>query len=98
MIGAYVLAGELSRNDDAGTALARYEQFMRDNVVAASPVIRRSVLKRANPRTRAGVRAVRTAARIVASPAGQAATKVLGNRLTTGAADGLRLPDYPPVA
>ncbi|BBY58340.1 FAD-dependent monooxygenase [Mycolicibacterium sarraceniae] len=98
MVGAYVLAGELSRTVDTGTALARYEEFMRAKVVDASPVIRRSVLRRANPRTRFGVRAVRAAARVVASPAGQAATKVLGNRFTTGAADGLRLPEYPPVA
>ncbi|WP_319428912.1 FAD-dependent monooxygenase [Mycobacterium sp. RTGN5] len=98
MIGAYVLAGELSRTGDAGTALARYEQFMRAHVVDASPVIRRSVLRRANPRTGAGIRALHAAARIVASPAGKATTKVLGNRFTTGAADGLRLPDYPPVA
>lgn len=94
MIGAYVLAGELSRTDDIRSALARYEQWMRAHVVDASPVIRRSVLKRANPRTRGGVRAVRAAARVVASPVGQTAMKVLGKRFTSGAADGLRLPDY----
>ncbi|WP_445167732.1 FAD-dependent monooxygenase [Mycolicibacterium sp. Dal123E01] len=97
MIGAYVMAGELSCTDDIRGALTRYEQFMRAHVVDASPIIRRSVLKRANPRTRAGVRAVRAAARIVASPFGQATTRVLGNRLATGAADRLRLPDYPPA-
>jgi 2-polyprenyl-6-methoxyphenol hydroxylase-like FAD-dependent oxidoreductase len=98
MIGAYVLAGELSCTCDDRSALARYEQFMRANVVDATPVIRRSVLRAANPRTRVGVRALRTAARIVASPTGQVTTKVLGKRLVTGAADGLRLPDYPPVS
>jgi 2-polyprenyl-6-methoxyphenol hydroxylase-like FAD-dependent oxidoreductase len=94
MIGAYVLAGELSRTTDERSALARYEQWMRENVVDASPVIRRSVLRRANPRTRKGVRAVRSAARIVASPVGQTTIKLLGNRFTSGAADSLRLPEY----
>jgi 2-polyprenyl-6-methoxyphenol hydroxylase-like FAD-dependent oxidoreductase len=97
MIGAYVMAGELSRNNDIRAALARYEQFMRAHVVDASPIMRRGVLRRANPRTRAGVRALHTAARIAASPAGQATMKALGTRLATGAADRLRLPEYPPT-
>jgi 2-polyprenyl-6-methoxyphenol hydroxylase-like FAD-dependent oxidoreductase len=98
MIGAYVLAGELSCSDDTGTALRRYEQFMRAHVVDASPIMRRNMLRRASPRTRAGVHGVRLAARVVASPVGQATMKALGNRFTSGAADRLRLPDYPPVS
>lgn len=97
MIGGYVLAGELSRTDDIRQALGRYEDFMRTNVVATSPVIRHSVLRRANPRTDAGIRAVRAGFRTAASRVGQATMKALGQRFTSGAADRLRLPDYPPV-
>lgn len=76
------------------SCLAHYEQWMRAHVVDASPLIRRSVLRPANPRTRAGVRGVRSAARVIASPVGQTAMKVLDKRFTSGAADSLRLPDY----
>jgi 2-polyprenyl-6-methoxyphenol hydroxylase-like FAD-dependent oxidoreductase len=97
LIGAYVLAGELSRTDDHRAALTRYEQFMRSQLVDATPPVRMSVLRRANPRTRAGIRALHTGARIVASPAGQAAMNVLGKRLVHVAADDLHLPDYSPA-
>ena len=55
LIGAYVLAGELSRAADHAAALAGYEQFMRPHVAAAQNV-RPAVLRWANPRTRAGIR------------------------------------------
>jgi 2-polyprenyl-6-methoxyphenol hydroxylase-like FAD-dependent oxidoreductase len=93
LIGAYVLAGELSRTDDHRAALTRYEQFMRP-LVDATPPVRMSVLRRANPRTVAGIRALHAGARVIASPAGQAATSVLGRRLVNIAADGLQLPEY----
>ena len=72
----------------------RYEQFMRSHLVDATPPVRMSVLRRANPRTRAGIRTLHAGARIVASPAGHAAMKILGKRMVSVAADGLRLPDY----
>ncbi|CAN5148646.1 FAD-dependent monooxygenase [soil metagenome] len=93
LIEAYVLAGELSRTDDIDDALTRYEQFMRP-VIDATPPVRMSVLRRANPRTRAGIRALQTSARVIASPAGRAVMTVLGKRLVTLAADDLQLPDY----
>ena len=93
LIEAYVLAGELSRTDDIGTALTRYEQFMRP-VIDAAPPVRMSVLRRANPRTRAGIRALHAGARVVASAPGRAIMDVLGKRLVNIAADDLQLPDY----
>ncbi|CAN5354540.1 FAD-dependent monooxygenase [soil metagenome] len=95
LIGAYLLAGELSRTDDLETGLAAYEKVMR-SVVDSIPPVRMSVLRRANPRSHGGIRGLHTAARALASPVGQKATGLLGRRFTTGL-DSLRLPDYPPV-
>ncbi|HYJ54976.1 MAG TPA: FAD-dependent monooxygenase [Mycobacterium sp.] len=96
LIGAHVLAGELDRTDDLRAALAGYERSMQP-FVDATPPVRMSVLRRANPRTRAGIRVLHTGARIVASPAGQAAMNVLGKRLVHVAADDVQLPDYSPA-
>ncbi|MDZ4268150.1 MAG: FAD-dependent oxidoreductase, partial [Mycobacterium sp.] len=74
----------------------RYEEFMRRQADATPPV-RMSVLRRANPQSRRGIGALHAGARIVASPAGRAAMNLLGKRLVNVAADGMRLPDYPPA-
>jgi 2-polyprenyl-6-methoxyphenol hydroxylase-like FAD-dependent oxidoreductase len=95
LIGAYVLAGELAGTDDRHTALARYEQFMRPHVSAAQEV-RPVVLRRANPSTRAGIRALHAGARLVASPAVRAGMSLAGSRFGRTAAEDVRLPDYPP--
>ncbi|MET0698101.1 MAG: FAD-dependent monooxygenase [Mycobacterium sp.] len=93
LIGAYVLAGELASADDHRTALQRYEAFMRTCAEAAPPV-RIGVLKRANPQTARGIRALHAAGRLMASPVGQAATKFAGKRFANSPADNLQLPDY----
>jgi 2-polyprenyl-6-methoxyphenol hydroxylase-like FAD-dependent oxidoreductase len=93
LIGAYVLAGELSRTEDHQAALARYEEVMRPHVESAQD-IRPAVLHIANPRTRAGIRALHTGARLVASPIGRAVTSLVGTRSGGVAADGLWLPEY----
>ncbi len=94
LIGAYVLAGELSQVDDHRTALARYEHFMRRHVESAGQVNANTV-RRANPRTPAGIRALHAGARLASGPAGRAAMKVLGKRLVRTAADEMVLPEYP---
>ena len=91
LIGAYVLAGELSRNDDHLAALVRYETFMR-SIVDDTPLVRMGMLRRMNPRTQAGIAAIHTGAKVLASPVGQAAVKVLGRRLVNVAVD--QLPNY----
>jgi 2-polyprenyl-6-methoxyphenol hydroxylase-like FAD-dependent oxidoreductase len=93
LIGAYVLAGELCRTDDLPTALARYEQFLRPHVTAAQNV-RPAVLRRANPRSPAGIRALHTGARVVASPAIRAGMSMIGRRFGGSAAEDIKLPDY----
>jgi 2-polyprenyl-6-methoxyphenol hydroxylase-like FAD-dependent oxidoreductase len=94
LIGAYVLAGELSRTDDVHTALGRYEQFMRPHVADAQDV-RPAVLRRANPRTRAGIRVLHTGARAFASPPVRAGMSLIGRRFGRSAAEDVTLPDYP---
>jgi 2-polyprenyl-6-methoxyphenol hydroxylase-like FAD-dependent oxidoreductase len=94
LIGAYVLAGELSRTDDPRSALTRYEQFMRPHVTSAQQV-RPAVLRRASPQTRAGIRALHAGARVIASPAVRKGLSVLGSRFGRSAAEDVTLPDYP---
>jgi 2-polyprenyl-6-methoxyphenol hydroxylase-like FAD-dependent oxidoreductase len=94
LIGAYVLAGELSRTEDHRSALTRYEQFMRPHVTSAQQV-RPVVLRRASPQTRAGIRALHAGARVVASPAVRKGLSVLGSRFGRSAAEDVTLPDYP---
>jgi 2-polyprenyl-6-methoxyphenol hydroxylase-like FAD-dependent oxidoreductase len=94
LIGAYVLAGELSRTDDPRSALTRYEQFMRPHVISAQQV-RPVVLRRASPQTRAGIRALHAGARVVASPAVRKGLSALGSRFGRSAAEDVTLPDFP---
>jgi 2-polyprenyl-6-methoxyphenol hydroxylase-like FAD-dependent oxidoreductase len=94
LIGAYVLAGELSRTDDPRSALTRYEQFMRPHVNSAQQV-RPVVLRRASPQTRAGIRALHAGARVVASPAVRKGLSALGSRFGRSAAEDVTLPDFP---
>jgi len=96
LIGAHVLAGELSRDDDHLAAVARYERYMRPLADKAGQVSI-DVLRRANPRTQRGIDLLHAGARLTASPLGRTATRLLGRRMTT-AADGVRLPDYPATA
>jgi hypothetical protein len=53
-----------------------------------------SVLRRANPRTRAGIRILHAMARVVANPVVQGGMRVVGKRLVRVSADDLQLPDY----
>lgn len=93
LIGAYVLAGELSRGDDHPAALTRYGSAMGPFTKAA-PRVSPAILRRANPRTPNGIRALHTGARLVASAAGRAITDLAGARLVTGAHGANTLPDY----
>lgn len=93
LIGAYVLAEEISRTTDYPAAFDRYENFMRPHVNAAQNV-RPAVLRLANPRTRAGIRALRAGARVLASPAANAATNLFGRRFGNAAANDVELQAY----
>jgi 2-polyprenyl-6-methoxyphenol hydroxylase-like FAD-dependent oxidoreductase len=92
LTGAYVLAGELDRQDDPRPALARYEQLMRPFVDRAQSV-RPAMLRAVNPRTAPGRALQRTVFRVAA----QANDKLggLADRLGRPASDAIDLPDYP---
>jgi 2-polyprenyl-6-methoxyphenol hydroxylase-like FAD-dependent oxidoreductase len=94
LIGAYVLAGELSRTDDLDDALARYEQFMRPHVSAAQRV-QPAVLRAANPYTGVGIRALHAAANVIANPLVRAGVSLAGRGFGSIAAEDVKLPDYP---
>ncbi|MDT5273415.1 MAG: hypothetical protein QOG95_347 [Mycobacterium sp.] len=67
---------------------------MRPHVAAAQNV-RPAVLRRANPRTRAGIRTLHTGARVIASPAVRAGMSMIGRRFGGVAGEDIKLPDYP---
>lgn len=90
LVGAYVLAGELSRTDDHRTAFTEYERIMRPYVAQAQsvPWIAPRI---ASPRTRAGIRLFNAVAGLAASPRLGALT----SRFTNPPSDAIDLPDYP---
>ncbi|MET0318203.1 MAG: FAD-dependent monooxygenase [Rhodococcus fascians] len=96
LIGAYVLAGELSLTDDLPTALAAYERFM-SSCADDTPPIRAGVLRRANPETSVGIRALHAGAKIVSNPVVKKAMGLVGSRLVHLPTDELALPEYPPA-
>ncbi|MEQ3553637.1 FAD-dependent monooxygenase [Pseudonocardia nematodicida] len=93
LVGAYVLAGELTRCHDHRDAFAAYERLMRPYVERAQS-LPTSLFGFVYPRTRAGLRVQRTAIRIAGSPAarrvGAVALRGLGSP-----ADEFELPPPP---
>lgn len=95
LIGGYVLAGELAAAADVPSALAQYQRVMQPFADAA-PRVRADVLRRANPRTRTGIRVLHTGARVAASRVVQTIAAVTGKGLVN-IANSAPLPDYPTV-
>jgi hypothetical protein len=98
LTGAYVLAGELSRNPDLSSALAAYEQRLRPLVDKAQK-LPPGVPDIANPETEAGIAAVHLVEKAAASKvatvvdAASAVTETVGKIF--GSSDGdFQLPDY----
>lgn len=77
LIGGYLLARELAAGDDPSVALRRYRDAMQP-FVATAPTVRENSLRLANPRSRFGVRAVHTVARLASGPLGRAVSTVSG--------------------
>lgn len=96
LIGGYVLAGELARAGDVPSALARYEATMKP-FVATAPTMSAGMLRRMNPGTRTGIRALHGAAGLVAGPIGRALTRLVSSRSREIAGADSALPDYPPA-
>ena len=89
IIGAYVLAGELSRTDDIPEALAAYERILRP-LIAKSQGVPRIVPRLAHPKTRAGIATLRAVQRLVTLPI----LRDLAARRLTPAARSFDLPRY----
>lgn len=97
LVGAHVLAGELaSRDDDPGTAFARYEQVMRPFAERAQGV-RPSALRVMNPASRAGGALQRTTLRSAAAVSSGPLGGLVG-KLTRPRSEAVDLPDYPSTA
>ena len=91
LVGAYVLAGELTARDDHREAFARFEATMRPDVDRAQK-LPPGTPRLAFPRTRTGVTLLRSALRAAASPVGRRVTGLSG--LFSPPADEIDLPHH----
>jgi 2-polyprenyl-6-methoxyphenol hydroxylase-like FAD-dependent oxidoreductase len=89
LVGAYVLAGELSRHEEHTAAFAAYERVMRPYVEHAQDVSKIGP-RIAHPRTRFGIALQRAALGLAARPS----IRQLMGKLVQPPADDIDLPDY----
>jgi 2-polyprenyl-6-methoxyphenol hydroxylase-like FAD-dependent oxidoreductase len=89
LCGAYVLAGELGRNDNHAQAFAAYERIMRPYVDQAQGVPKFAP-RLASPRSRAGIALGHAVLRMANAPI----FKPLLARFLVPKADAIELPDY----
>ena len=89
LVGAYVLAGELSRNDNHREAFAAYERVMRPYVLSAQQ-LPPGTPRLACPQTRGGIRLLNAGLGIAASRP----VRWVSDRLSREKAEGFELPDY----
>ncbi len=90
LVGPYVLAGELQRNDDLSAALDRYDEITRTFVEPAQDLPSWGP-KALQPRTKLGIGVQRTMLKLFASRVGQA----LAGRFAQPSSKLPDLPDYP---
>jgi 2-polyprenyl-6-methoxyphenol hydroxylase-like FAD-dependent oxidoreductase len=93
MCGAYILAGELARNDDHAEAFAAYEKIMRPLVDKAQDVPAFAP-RLASPHSRAGIALGHAVLRLATTPL----FKPLLSKMLSPKADAITLPDYESVA
>ncbi|ATB30535.1 FAD-dependent monooxygenase [Melittangium boletus] len=89
LVGAYVLAGELSRHDDHAEAFAAYERIMRPYVDQAQDVPKLGP-RIANPRTRFGIVLQQAVLNLATKPG----IRNLAGKLIEPPAEKIDLPDY----
>jgi 2-polyprenyl-6-methoxyphenol hydroxylase-like FAD-dependent oxidoreductase len=89
VVGAYILAGELSRSDDVGVALRGYEEHLRDFVENAQK-IPKIAPRLANPHSEFGLAVLHGTLKLASAPGVQDVfAKVLG-----GKSKDIELPEY----
>ncbi|WP_225411375.1 FAD-dependent monooxygenase [Stigmatella hybrida] len=89
LVGAYVLAGELSRHEDHAQAFAAYERIMRPYVEQAQDVPKLGP-RIAQPQTRAGIALQQGALHLASKPG----ISRLAGKLLSPPSDKIDLPDY----
>lgn len=89
LVGAYVLAGELSRHEEPTAAFAAYERIMRPYVEQAQDVSKLGP-RLAHPRSRLGLAVQRATLHLVARPG----IRELVGKLVQPPAENITLPDY----
>ena len=67
LVGAYALAGELSRADDVGAGFAAYERYMRP-IVEKGQAVPKIMPRLMHPRTRFGIRVLHGALSVASRP------------------------------
>ncbi len=93
IIGAYLLAGELSRNNDYGKAFAAYEKRMRPYVTFVQR-LPPGVPWLAHPKTRLGIKIFNGAAGLLASKLVQKMAKLFSGKEKPNKKDEIALPDF----
>ncbi len=93
LVGAYVLAGELSRNEDHAAAFAAYERIMRPYVDQAQDVPKAGP-RIAQPQTRLGI-ALQLAALNLATAPG---IRHIAAKVLTPPSDKIDLPTYQTIS
>lgn len=89
VVGAYILAGELSRTDDVGAALRSYDEHLRDFVENAQK-IPKIAPRLANPHSEFGLAVLHGTLKLASAPGVRHVfAKVLG-----GKSKDIELPDY----
>lgn len=90
LVGAYVLAGELSRHEDPAQAFAAYERVLRPYVTQAQDIPTMAP-KLSTPKSRAGITLLHSVLRLATAPG----VRQLIGRFITPPAEAITLPDYP---
>lgn len=93
MVGAYLLAGELSRNDTYEEAFLAYEKRMRPFVEKVQK-LPPGVPWLAHPKSKFGVSLVNTVAAIIASSPVKSISKIFSNKEKDVTKDEIELPEY----
>lgn len=93
VLGAYILAGELSRNSDYQKAFAEYENVFRPYVTKIQK-LPPGVPKLAHPKSKIGIAILNTIINIISSKAIKKIGALFTNKNKSSTDDTIELPDY----
>jgi len=93
VLGAYILAGELSRQSDYKQAFTEYEKIFRPYVTKIQK-LPPGVPKLAHPKSKIGISIFNTVINIISSKAVKKIGKLFANKNKSSTDDTIELPDY----